>query len=269
MKSRMMVQVFAVLLAGLTLHRATASEPAVTAPDGMTIIPSGIYRPLFRTELDPREIPVKSFCLDTFPVTNGEFLEFVLHNPQWRRSRVKMLFADTNYLAHWSGDLELGPNAEELKRTPVTRVSWFAARAYAAWKGKRLPSTAEWEFAANASAARPDGENDPQFRKELLRWFSTTTPVTTPQIGQRAPNFHGVHDLHFLVFEWVADFNNFIVTGESRGDTSLERNLFCGSGSQGVKDISNYPAFMRYAFRSSLQARYTVHNLGFRCAKNL
>ena len=41
------------------------------------------------------------------------------------------------------------------------------------------------------------------------------------------------------------------------------------SGSQGVKDTGNFPAFMRYGFRSSLKADYCVHNLGFRCAKDL
>lgn len=248
--------------AGLLLQ----AQPARPEP-GMAVIPAGVYKPLFRTELDPKEITVRSFQLDLYPVTNGDFLEFVAANPKWRRSQVKPLFADTNYLAHWTGDLALGPKADP--KAPVTFVSWHAARAYAAWKGKRLPSTAEWEFAASASPLRPDGENDPAFRAELLRWFYSPTPASLPRIAQGRANFHGVHDLHGLVFEWPSDFNNFIVTGEARGDTSLERNLFCGSGSQGVKDISNYPAFMRYAFRSSLQSRYTVHNLGFRCAKDL
>jgi sulfatase modifying factor 1 len=48
----------------------------------------------------------------------------------------------------------------------------------------------------------------------------------------------------------------------------LDRQLFCGSGSEGAKDRANFPAFMPYGFRSSLQANYTVHNLGFRCAQN-
>ena len=53
-----------------------------------------------------------------------------------------------------------------------------------------------------------------------------------------------------------------------QGDTGLERQLFCGAGSLGASDRANYPAFMRFGFRSSLRAGYTVHNLGFRCAKN-
>jgi formylglycine-generating enzyme required for sulfatase activity len=48
----------------------------------------------------------------------------------------------------------------------------------------------------------------------------------------------------------------------------LERQLFCGAGSVGAKDPGNFAAFMRFGFRSSLRAGYTVHNLGFRCAKD-
>jgi len=75
--------------------------------------------------------------------------------------------------------------------------------------------------------------------------------------------------LHGLVWEWVADFNTAMVTGDARGYTGLDRQLFCGSGAVGAQDLSNYAAFMRYGFRSSLQADYCVHNLGFRCAQDL
>ena len=83
------------------------------------------------------------------------------------------------------------------------------------------------------------------------------------------PYFWGVKDLHGLVWEWTADFNTAMVTGDARNDSGLDRQLFCGAGAQGAKDVSNFPAFMRYGFRSSLKADYCVHNLGFRCAKDL
>jgi formylglycine-generating enzyme required for sulfatase activity len=50
-----------------------------------------------------------------------------------------------------------------MARAPVTNVSWFAAKAYASWKGKRLPTVAEWEYAAAASVDKPDGASDPEF----------------------------------------------------------------------------------------------------------
>ena len=234
----------------------------------MVLLPAGYYKPLFRGTDDPDRVPVKAFYFDTFPVTNGEFLKFVQANPRWRRSKVKRLFADQGYLKHWAGDLDLGPNQEHMSRAPVTNVSWFAAKAYASWKGKRLPTVAEWEYAAAASSDRPDGSSEPEFLALILQWYSSPTPDWLPVIGSGKPNYWGIHDLHGLVWEWVSDFNTALVTGESRGDTGLERQLFCGAGSVGAPDRSNYPAFMRYGFRGSLKADYTVHNLGFRCARS-
>jgi formylglycine-generating enzyme required for sulfatase activity len=241
--------------------------PAASVPPGMARIPAGVYRPLFRSDSEAKEVRVKTFALDVYPVTNAEFLAFVQANPRWRRSQVKRLFADENYLKHWAGDLELG--AAATTNAAVTWVSWFAAKAFAAWAGKRLPTTAEWEHVAAASPLRPDGENDAEFKKQLAVWHASPAPARLPPVGTGRANFFGVHDLHGLIWEWVADFNTAMVTGDARGDSGLERQLFCGSGAQGAKDVTDYAAFMRFGFRSSLKADYTVHNLGFRCGKDL
>ena len=233
---------------------------------GMSTLPDGKYSPLFRGEKDAKEIAIASFQLDERPVTNGEFLGFVRENPKWQRSQVKRLFADERYLAHWSGDVDLG---KVDPAQPVTQVSWFAAKAFAAWSGKRLPSTAEWEFAAGAGFTNPDGTKEPEFQQAIAKWYGTPTPDVLPAAGSGKPNVHGLRDLHGLVWEWTSDFNSAIVTGDARGDTGLERTLFCGAGSLGAKDTGNYPAFMRFGMRSSLKAGYTVHNLGFRCAKDI
>ena len=233
----------------------------------MVRVPAGVYQPSFRSESDAKEIPVKAFALDRFPVTNGDYLNFVRANPRWRRSQVKRLFADANYLQHWAGDLEPGVAAPT--NCPVTWVSWFAVKAYATWRHKRLPTTAEWELAAAASPTRPDGENDAEFKRQIAVWHAAPSPEQLPAVGGGRANYHGVYDLHGLVWEWVADFNTAMVTGDARGDSGLDRRLFCGSGSQNAKDATDYAAFMRFGFRSSLQASYTVHNLGFRCARDL
>lgn len=253
------VVAMAVASAGGAEEKATAVAPA-----GMALVTAGRYTPLFRAEKDPKDVPVPAFWLDVLPVTNGDYLAFLRAHPKWRRSQVKRLFADVEYLKRWAGDLDPGTNAP--LSAPVTHVSWFAAKAYCAWKGKRLPTTAEWEYAAAASPARADGENDPEFARQVRHWYSTPSPETLPPVGRGRANVFGVHDLHGLAWEWVADFGTAMVTGDARGDTGLERQLFCGSGSEGAKDTGNFPAFMRYGFRSSLKASYTVHNLGFRGA---
>lgn len=256
------------LLAGL----ASAGLAAVPAEetggrDGMVLIPAGVYAPLLRAKDEPDRVPVPAFRLDERPVTNAEFLEFVRVNPQWRRSAVSPLFADSGYLGDWAGDLELGERAPAA--APVVRVSWFAARAFARAHGKRLPTTAEWELAASAGFSSPNGASEPGFAAAVLNWFSRPTPALLPPSGAGRPNFYGARDLFGVVWEWVDDFNTAMVTGESRADTGLERDLYCGSGAAGARDPSDYAGFMRAGFRSSLRASYVVPNLGFRCAQSL
>ncbi len=255
--------VIAAALAASSLTLGAADRPRA----GMSELPTGVYRPLFRSADEPPVELVGAFLLDRLPVTNADYLEFVRANPRWQRSQVKRLFADEHYLQHWAGDLELGASAQPDQ--PVVWVSWFAAKAYAASQGKRLPTVAEWEYAAAASATRVDGGDDPEFQRALRHWYSTPSPESLSRVGAGLANHFGLHDLHGLIWEWTADFNTATVTGDARGDTGIERQLFCGAGSTGAKDPANFPAFMRYGFRSSLKAAYTVHNLGFRCARDL
>lgn len=261
------------LLAGLALlvpgrtcgePSAPPSQPSPAA--SQVTLPAGIHRPILRGPDDPREIPIREHRLEAVPVTNEDYLRFVQANPRWRRSTVKRLFADENYLRHWAGDLELGTHPDARPRQPVTHVSWFAAKAYTAWKGGRLPSTAEWEYAASAGRVSPSLTNDPAYRRQIARWYSSPKPAALPEVGTSTPNFHGLHDLHGVVWEWTSDFNSVLVSGDARGDTGIDRQLFCGAGALEGAMRDDFPAYLRYGFRSSLKAAYTVHNLGFRCA---
>jgi len=244
-----------------------ASALAEQPSSAMVLIPAGDYRPLLRGKDDSASVPVAAFHLDVRPVTNGDFLAFVTANPQWRRSRVSPLFADEGYLADWDGDLAPGPGAPA--DSPVVRVSWFAARAFAAWMGKRLPTTAEWERAASAGYTTADGVREPAYRADVLAQLAEPTPRPLPAAGRGRENFFGVRDLGGAVWEWVDDFNTALVTRELRAASALDRDLFCGAGSVGARDRADYPAFMRAAFRSSLRAGYVVPNLGFRCARSV
>ena len=261
-----LIAAFALTLA-VSAIAGRADHTVPSAPAGMVVIPAGNYAPLIRTKDEPPSVPVAAYYLDERAVTNAEFLAFVRAHPKWQRSRVSPLFADVGYLAHWASDAELGPFAPAA--APVVRVSWFAARAYATWTGKRLPTTAEWERAAAAGFTSTNGATEPGFPAYALVWFSKPTPDTLPSVGLGRPNFYGARDLLSLVWEWVDDFNTAMVSGESRGDTGLERTLFCGAGAAGARDLTNYPAFMRAGLRSSLRASYVVPNLGFRCAQSL
>lgn len=243
----------------------------VAAPTVSDMVPiaAGRYTPLLQGS-QGGPVSVAAFSLDVYAVTNVQYRAFVTANPQWQRGHVPPLLADPSYLQHWQdvgGEVQPG---EALEQRPVTNVSWFAAKAYCQWQHKRLPRVAEWEYVALASADVPDGSTDPAYLRQILAWYSVPNPAVPQPIGSGGKNFWGVYDMHGIVWEWVADFNTALVTGESRGDSALERDLYCGAGSAGVSEAQkvNYAAFMRYAYRSSLQGHYTVNNLGFRCAKD-
>src|SRR6185437_11268749 len=173
-------------------------------PVGMMRIPGGNFEPFILTGSQRQMVKVRSFYLDEHAVTNVEFLQFVKANPGWRRSKVVRIFADSSYLKQWAGDLEIGD--PRLSKSPVTNISWFAATAYCRWKGKRLPTMAEWEYAAGAAPVRRKGTRD--LTRLILEWYDHPTPEVLPAVGSTYKNAFGLYDMHGLVWEWVEDFNS-------------------------------------------------------------
>lgn len=273
-QSPIAVATLVVLALGFAASAPRAAGPLRAASLDRVPIDGGRYRPLYRQPIRGTNrdtllrrvvtVDVRPFAIDRTPVTNGEYLEFVRAHPEWRRSRVSRLFADASYLHHWRGDLDPGPAAPA--SSPVVYVSWFAARACCAARGGRLPTVAEWELVAAADETRKDASRDPRFLERVRDWYSRPAPAVLPEVGRMFRNAWGVDDMHGLVWEWTLDFNSALVSGESRADASLDRSLFCGAGGSGAADFADYAAFMRFAYRASLEASYTTAQLGFRAA---
>lgn len=255
------------LVALLTLPVAAqsrgASEAVHPAAAAMARIPAGAHLPLYDDGQGARR--VEAFALDRLPVTRGDFLAFVEAHPQWRRDRVRPLFAERGYLADWPAALDAGDATD--RRRPVTEVSWFAARAYCEAAGKRLPTTLEWEHAADADEHQAGVSRDGAFIARLLGLYGRRAGGTPAPVGGTFRNVYGVHDLHGLVWEWTDDFNSVLVSDDSRSTGARDHRLFCASGAVGATDPANYPAFLRYAMRAGLEGRSTVSAVGFRCAR--
>ena len=265
---------FSVVL--LSSVSSTLGSSASPGTEGLISIPAGSYVPLYAEPLrksategsvrNPASTSVKvpAFLIAPYPVTNAEFLQFVTSHPEWKRSAVRPLFADSRYLKDWRSDIEYSGRAKQ----PVTYVSWFAAKAYCKSHGQRLPTTQEWEHVARASESKVDAGEDDAFLSRILGWYARHD-VEIAEVGTWK-NYYGVYDMHGLIWEWVSDFNSALVTGESRGDAQEERNLFCGGGAAfaSEKQKRDYAAFMRYAFRSSLEGNFSLPQLGFRCASD-
>ncbi len=83
----------------------TLIAPSAAAQGDLAPIPAGLYTPFQRAKAANAGEPaaakpkaVAAFSLDVEPVTNADFLAFVTGHPQWRKSRIKALFADRRYL---------------------------------------------------------------------------------------------------------------------------------------------------------------------------
>ncbi|MBX7191726.1 MAG: formylglycine-generating enzyme family protein [Sandaracinaceae bacterium] len=237
----------------------SASSEAAATP--LHRVGPGRYRAFLARPDDP-PVSVEAFALEEHAVTNAQFLAFVTANARWRRSAVPRLFAESQYLAGWAGDLDLGT---AVPQAPVTHVSWHAARAYCAWRERRLPTEAEWEWAARASATSPDATTDPAFVARILTWYAQPHRAL-PIAGAGEPNVWGVRDLHGVVWEWVEDFGASLVASDDRERDGRFVDRVCGAGSIGGGDPTDYATFMRFAFRSSLRASFAMSRLGFRCA---
>ena len=239
------------------LATALLATLLTSAPAGMVRVGPGAVRPLYAAAGASRQ--VAPFWLDREPVTNARYLAFVKRSPAWRRGQVPALFADAKYLARWATPQSLGEGAPG--DAPVVQVSWFAARAYCQARGARLPTESEWELAAAADASRADAEGDPAFVEKVLGWYARPTPQVLPAVGHGEANFWGARDLHELVWEWVLDFAN--------TPAASDAGKGCGGASESQGDRRDYAAYMRSAFRASLDARFTVESLGFRCARSM
>ena len=236
---------------------------------GMSNISGGEFRPLY-LRADSALVEVDAFSMDQLPVTNAEFLEFVSEYPRYRKGTIPEIFADSRYLEHWhkEGVENTWFPAEDILNNSVVNVSWFAASAYCNSMGKELPSISQWEFAAMASESSKNGVDDPAFTRQILDWYAQHNDVSDLEVGTTEPNYWGIHDMHGLIWEWTKDFNSLLVSGESRADSAIDRQLYCAAGSVGTADPGDYAAFMRYGFRSSLMANFSLPNLGFRCVSS-
>lgn len=230
----------------------------------MVSIKGDTYIPLYGR--DSLQVTISDFLMDVYPVTNKEYLEFVKKYPKWKRSQVKKLFADGSYLINWVSDETFGKS--QSLNAPITNISWFAANDYCECQGKRLPTIDEWEYVAMANKTMADARTLKTYNAYILSWYEKPKTFNN-DIGSTFKNYWNVYDLHGLVWEWTSDFNSVLVSGESRKDVDNDSNLFCGSAAIGATDLMNYAAFMRYATRGSLKAKYTMKNLGFRCVKDI
>ena len=247
----------------------TQKTPEPSGPKdipGMVFIPGGGFTmggtsgnatPSHRVNLGP-------FYLDQYEVTNAQYCHFL-------NSIDRQLIDDK--LSQW---LITDPSAESkiayrsgeffprrgFEEHPVVAVTWHGAKAYAQWSGKRLPTEAEWEYAARGgNLASPylfAGSNSPS----NISWNQINAQNKPHPVGTKRPNALGLYDMSGNVWEWCND--RFGPYHEDQIDNPIgptygtERVLRGGS----FKDIEGLRVNARWHFAPHLSREH----IGFRCA---
>lgn len=223
------------------------------------LVPRGQFQPFFK-ELKDKALDIPAFYINKYPVTNKDFNDFLKQNPALQKSKIFRLYADERYLQSWKSDLLTAEELKNLGDRPVTYVSWFVAKKFCEAKAQRLPTIAEWEYAADST--------NPQIIELLLTWYAKTGDTEIEKIGQNKPNKFGIHDMHGLIWELVEDFSSVMISSDSRSKGDRTDGQFCGGGSVNAQDSKAYATFMRYSMRSGFRGDYCMKNLGFRCVTN-
>ena len=180
-----LVAVFLFGCAGLASRELTP-RPEAASPEIMGLIPAGSFI-MGATDGDSDEKPIhevalKSFYMDVHEVTNAQY----------------KVFADATARPlpqFWQPEFD---KADE----PIVGVSWHDAQAYATWAGKRLPTEAEWEYAARGGEK---GGNYP-WGNCLDTGSANFKSFGILQVKSFPPNGYGLYDMAGNVWEWCSDW---------------------------------------------------------------
>jgi len=252
---------------------AAPTEPARVlgpAPEGMALVPGGAY-PIgedgSEDDARPRHlVSIDAFWIDKREVTNAEyraFVEWFAASKDGRHAHPNQPPGKDHVPATWK-NAEYKPYVGDDQ--PVVGVDWFDAYAYASWKGKRLPTEAEWEAAARGPEGRafPWG---PAFAPRLANTHEAELRVTTPVAsfpGGASPL--GILDLAGNAWEWCADwyapaYYAQSPTSNPLGPATGEDRVIRGGGWP-------HPANMaRGCYRNFGRPNSWAFYIGFRCAQ--
>jgi formylglycine-generating enzyme required for sulfatase activity len=233
----------------------------------------GFPRGYIQSEFPPHEITIIPFYIDKYEVSNEDFKRFLDNNPEWQKDNIPDSLNNGKYLNHWN----VNTFATGEDKYPIYNITWYAASAYCQWQNKRLPTEAEWEYAATNGGENiiyPWGDSIPDSTKSNYNnKFGKAI-----EIGSYPPNKLGVYDLagnvwEYTIDEWSTDFySKSSVDNPVNGQKHfIENDLLkiksrrvIRGGSWGGADIN-----LRTRFRDSHPADGAGNHVGCRCVKEV
>jgi formylglycine-generating enzyme required for sulfatase activity len=273
---------------------APATPPKPTCPATMVEIPGGSFfmgsDEDLPTERPAHRVTVSPFCIGTYEVTTEDYKACVDRGDCKRAGMTNEWDKITDHERKALDPVCNGHDPEDRAKHPINCVDWQMATDYCKAGEERLPTEAEWEFAARGPDGRkyPWGDDPPSAGllnacgKECVAWASKNRvpqeaamypeddgwPTTAP-VGSfpKGASRYGLLDVVGNVWEWVSDWYGPYTNEEGhdpRGPESGESKVIRGGGWNGA-----YPAWVRPSFHYHANAKNRSHGVGFRCAKSL
>ncbi len=226
--------------------------------ENMRLIPGGEFTMGKNTERGgdfhpAHKVVVDSFYMDSHEVTNAEYLKFCQETGH-------------KFPEFWNvGIFHCGENFPDY---PVMGVNWYDAMKYAEWAGKRLPTEAEWEYAARGGLVDNEFPNGNTWETSIRRNNTTGEwENLTVEVQSFEPNGFGLYDMGGNVWEWTFDIyqHNYYENSPENNPRGAEegtcRVIRGGSWHSGKMCHKVY-------FRKGLTSNWVDFAVGFRCVKD-
>jgi eukaryotic-like serine/threonine-protein kinase len=280
---------------------APAAPPAPTCPEGMAAIAAGqFFQGSDAEEALPNEKPahavqLAAYCIDLHEVTAAQYTA-CSDVGKCKRADVDVQWPGISEAERQAYARLCTRDAADKREHPINCVSWQMADLYCKAQDKRLPTEAEWEYAARGPDGRtyPWGDEEPSAERlnacgaECTSWgkargleleplyeqddgFAATAPVGSFPAGRSR---YGLYDVVGNVWEWVGDWyaaypaSDDVTSAAPRrdplGPAAGERKVVRGGAWNG-----SHASWLRPSFRYAQVPAARSHGIGFRCAATL